>query len=291
MSEQRCPHGFLRSVIPCAACGIPKKEPKPARPRNSGLEHPGFVDMAGKTIAGCLIESRLANVDGNACWRCVCACGEKFVAQGIRIRDTEKRGATLRCDACKEQGRKPTASVAPEQRFGAQDLERGIVERWWRIEMDTDGRMVKAEPVEAVGQNGLGVLYVLAFDIQAAKKAAFNTYCALRNKIRRARYHSEGKCGCGRARDIEGNRKCSECIRQRHRSKDRANAKKRGEPVEVLDKTETYRKRRETERQELRLEVLREVREQATSLPPRAFYRWLDEQLQPASAPNQVRSA
>lgn len=307
MAEQRCPHGFLRSAVACASCGplerTAAKAAAPGRKADGGQYN--FVDLTGTTIAGVAVLTRAPNVNGNARWHCVCECGAKFVEEGIVLRSQQKAGRIATCRACKGKHRKPRAvgglqlavpdvppqpaaeapakasterRAAVEQWFGGQDQERGIVERWWRVEIDAEGRMVKAEPVEAIGANGLGVIYVLAFDIKGARKSAFNEYCALRNKIRRARYHADGKCGCGRERDLEG-RKCSECIRQRQEHKKRSAARARGEEVAPIDKAETYRKRLIRERGEYRAEVLSEVRTQALRLSPREFYGWLDAEI------------
>jgi hypothetical protein len=168
----------------------------------------------------------------------------------------------------------PGQAVAVDQRFGGADDERGITERWWRLTVDELGHVTSCEPVEAIGANGLGVIYVLAFDRKGAQKAAFNEYCNIRNKLRRARYDQEGKCDCGRMRDIEGKRKCTVCIAMRRRSKERAQAKARGEDVEQLDRVETYRKRRETEGAVLRRVVLEEVWQRWLKAPE-SFTAWL----------------
>jgi hypothetical protein len=182
------------------------------------------------------------------------------------------------------------ADLDPDLSFGAQDPQRGVVKRWWRIEIDGNGKAGIPVPVEALGENGLSRVYVLAYDIKQASKAGFNAYCALRNQIRRARYDAEGKCGCGRVRDIEGKKKCKECIKQRQRSKSREKQKKRGEPLEVLDKTETYRKRREDEARQSRLAVLTEVRAAWQNMNTvRAFSAWLAEQILAAGEQQQLK--
>jgi hypothetical protein len=97
----RCQHGFLAPL--CAVCHLVKAPPKPAKRRGdpSRFHHPGFVDEAGRALAGCTVLRRAANVNGNARWLVRAACGHEVVVEGIALRDAEKHGRVVRCKACK----------------------------------------------------------------------------------------------------------------------------------------------------------------------------------------------
>jgi hypothetical protein len=86
--------------------------------RHTGISHAGqynFVDMAGQTIAGVEVIDRVANLTGNANWKCKHPCGHVAQHEGIRLRAQEKRGLVMRCWECEPKGggRRPARYVPP----------------------------------------------------------------------------------------------------------------------------------------------------------------------------------
>lgn len=63
--------------------------------------HPGFIDMMGETIAGCVVLRRTANSAGNSCWVVRAVCGHELVVQGIALRQAEREGRSIRCRGCR----------------------------------------------------------------------------------------------------------------------------------------------------------------------------------------------
>lgn len=114
---KRCPHQILPPL--CPSCHRPPAAPPKktrarfAKGRPTGdaarFAHPGFQDMTGVRVGRVLVESRAANVNGNARWHCLCdsergGCGGHFVIEGIQLRAAAKReGAEdYSCPACRK---------------------------------------------------------------------------------------------------------------------------------------------------------------------------------------------
>lgn len=62
-----------------------------------GRHNYNFVDLTGKTLAGCRVIRRAANVNGNARWLVEAACGCEVVLDGIRLRSQAKSGNPWHC--------------------------------------------------------------------------------------------------------------------------------------------------------------------------------------------------
>ncbi len=156
----------------------------------------------------------------------------------------------------------------------------------FRVEVDQDGKVISIREVERAGTDRGGVFYIRARSEKAAGKAAFNAYYKLRVRARRAKLRAEGKCDCGRPRDLPvapGSKTlralCRACTESNRESHDRKRRRDAGEAVPMPDKGETLRRRREAERAEDRLEILRQVNRRF--LADRAgFARWLQGEIE-----------
>jgi hypothetical protein len=259
-----------------------------------------LVDMSGTTVAGCMVEAREPNGDGNARWRCICACGERFVDFGVVLREKEKRGYTASCDDCKAKRKlerigKPNPNlkaypIAPEHAEPAPVL-RVVPEpvqvyvsrvlRWWRLELDAKGSVLSCTAVEHRGEAGeRQFLYVEAYDQKEAGRLAWNAYCRLAQARHRAKMTSEGCCPwCGRKQDRKPGRRCNTCLAGDRARAATNKALKAGQNVPAPDAQVTRATRLQSERAEYRLQILGEVRKVALERTPRDFLRWLDEEL------------
>lgn len=160
------------------------------------------------------------------------------------------------------------------------------IQAWYRVELDSEGAVISSKLVESAGADRGGVFYIRAKSPEAAGKAAFNAYYKLRLRARRAKLRAEGKCDCGRARDVpvkpgskELRAMCAGCLKNNMESHERKRRRDAGEDVPSPDKSETLRLRREAERSELRLDTLRQVNRQFLALPKVDFMRWLQKEL------------
>lgn len=69
-----------------------------------GAANYNFVDLAGKTLAGCVVLQRAPNgASGNAAWWARASCGHRVVLSGIALRAAHKRNPKrhYRCQACR----------------------------------------------------------------------------------------------------------------------------------------------------------------------------------------------
>jgi len=139
---------------------------------------------------------------------------------------------------------------------------------WWRIEVDATGVVISYEKVEQ------------AKDKEAAGVVAFNEYCRHRLRVRRAMLEAEGKCRCGAEREQDRFKRCNRCRERAQLHRARHLAKKRGENIAPLDRRSTLRERSESERADLRIEVLVEVeRAWLDSKSSGDFTIWLSRQI------------
>jgi hypothetical protein len=133
--------------------------------------------------------------------------------------------------------------------------------RWFRVETDSKGRVLSVSLVECAGTDEKRVFYVPAGDEDAARelgRKAFNAYAAARNRENRARLRAEGRCDCGRERDLPG-KNCSVCLQKSREYDARALARKHGENVPPADWKGSRDARRAADAEALRLSVLEEV--------------------------------
>jgi len=120
----RCRHGFLLGLGYCHSCepSGPTRPKVCAPPANVSrgdarrFAHPGFQDLTGRSLAGCLVLDRAPNVSGNARWRVRAACGHVLVVEGIALRAAEKAGRMVRCPPCR--ARRPGTVTRRTRRTG-----------------------------------------------------------------------------------------------------------------------------------------------------------------------------
>lgn len=290
--EQRCAHGFIRSIAPCWSCDGAAVRPG-AKETLQRLEPYNFDDLKGQTIAGARVTERVTTVLGKAQWHCVCECGESFIEQGVILRRKEKQGTVACCASCKPKHRKggsgkshrAVRSISELPRAPSPvrlvDPARSPMPRWWRIELDEKGNMQSCVAVEHRGEaNEKQFLYVLAHNQKEAGRLAWNAYCRLAQIRHRAKITREGKCPwCGRAQDREAGKRCGLCLANDRARAAAAKARKAGEDVAMPDTHQTRAARLAAERAEHRIDVLREVRREVMDRSPREFYGWLDDQI------------
>lgn len=136
--------------------------------------------------------------------------------------------------------------------------------RHWRVLFGRDGAIKSVTEIQ--GQRGRDWIVVEAETEALARKKAFNAYCALKKRERIKKLAAEGRCKCGRKRDVEGQLGCSVCIERMHGY--RAARKKREADgtaeTHVRDETariEVFQARHRERTNEVRLQVLLEVRQ------------------------------
>ena len=152
--------------------------------------------------------------------------------------------------------------------------------RWFRVVVDGKGKAVDCRPVGDQGTAELGIFFVLAADAKEAARLAGNAHARDLLAARRARYESEGRCKCGRARDRAGLTTCSACLERHRIHAQRKRARERGEVVPPLDRRTVLLERKEQERGNVRFETLVEVQRAWLKLGAKGFERWLGGQLE-----------
>lgn len=164
--------------------------------------------------------------------------------------------------------------------------------RWFRLEIDTAGKVVSCVPVERAEQNGRSWVYVQAADAKAAQRAGMNAYMRDVMRVRRAELDRQGKCRwCGRKNDRAQGKRCSICSAKDIAYSQRQRDKAAGKPVPALDRKVAIAERKNEERSQvvaaaapsLRLAVLIEVQCAWEDAPNNgAFTKWLAEQIDAA---------
>ena len=166
----------------------------------------------------------------------------------------------------------------------------GTIARYWHITFDRDGRVCKVTEVKNPGHERWVVIE--AVDEEQARKKGYLFYCAKKKRERVRQLHAEGRCACGRKRDREvekGKHRgelaklCAVCFerskgwRESHQARVEAGTVGRGmaERDEAARIEKNLGRQRER-RDELRLEVLVEVRQQWMDHRNVALFgRWL----------------
>lgn len=164
-----------------------------------------------------------------------------------------------------------------------------VAVRYWRVTFNADGSVRAVKPLKGPGHERWVV--VEAADEPAARRKAYNLYCARKKQERKTRCHEAGQCVCGRRQDRlvdRGRRKgewaltCSVCAERRHAYHENAKGNpgrtfaqamaERDEPARIAANLAHQRDRRG----ELRLETLIEVRDRWVQSPTRGqFQLWL----------------
>jgi hypothetical protein len=159
---------------------------------------------------------------------------------------------------------------------------RRVAEHWWRVELDSAGKVVSATVCPGAGITEGRVVYVCAITQTQAGRIARNTYAREVKRAQRAKYKATGKCRCGRDRESIAFKQCMVCRArdlQQHRKGPSCGS--RDEKARVVSMQATQRDRR----QELRLETLLLVREAWSREPNQAaFSAWLAREVMAAIA-------
>lgn len=152
---------------------------------------------------------------------------------------------------------------------------------WYRVVVDEHGKAVDCRSVGVEGTAQLGVYFELAESAERAKKQASRSHCAQLLAARRARYHAEGRCKCGRKRDRLPLLACSGCAARHAVHEERKAARDRGEEVPKLDRRVVLQERKQSEADAIRLQVLEEARDAWRRHSTVGSYtRWLEGEIQ-----------
>ena len=166
---------------------------------------------------------------------------------------------------------------------------------WYRVRVSQHG-VKDVEEVSRREEDGSRVYYVQASsktEVAQRGKDAYNAYCREKVRARREQLANANRCTCGRERNIAGRKKCSVCIerarnfRKRHPGKRARTGQPRDEGARVAANLVRQRDRQN----EIRLETLLEARARFSALSEREFARWLDQQIDKASAPKTTEAA
>lgn len=161
--------------------------------------------------------------------------------------------------------------------------------KWWKVTFlkGKEGRINSIEPCaapDAAWAVGGGSMYVQAVNEDAARKVAYNFYCARKKKEAIKKKHDRGQCCCGRNRDRPHPAKpdeflltCTTCADRRHAQYERGPT---FAPRDEAKRIQALQGRVRDRKNEIRLEVLCEVRKQWEMAPNvGAFTKWLKSQI------------
>lgn len=155
-----------------------------------------------------------------------------------------------------------------------------FTERWYRIEVGQDGKVVSCELAEKPEEDNGLIFYVRAKDQRHAGRLAFNAYMLAITRARHAQYDREGKCRCGRKRDVAGRRWCSVCLEANKVYKDRSRKLAAGKTApEKAERRDVIALRKEQDAQAIRVEAFRTVLRWALTLKPGELIRKLQEEI------------
>jgi hypothetical protein len=165
---------------------------------------------------------------------------------------------------------------------------------WFRIELDTSGKLIKSERVADAGERDgkPSVYYFRAPGAESAEAMAFREYHRLRQQARREAYKRLGKCKCGRSRDRESAadsqfKLCPVCRSNHTKDWSRGRLRAKGVVVPTPSKAIAFVDRRNEEKRIL----LEEVKDQFLRLSMGQFGKWLNDRIAEVSpkAPPQLR--
>jgi hypothetical protein len=146
---------------------------------------------------------------------------------------------------------------------------------WFRVELGPRGKVRSWRRVEAQGQDGVAVVYVLAESEAEVGRLAYNAYQRALLKARRAKLEAEGRCRCGRPKDLDGKR-CSRCVELGRIYNRRRDAKRRGETVPPMHRKDRDEERKAEFRRDFELSILIECENALEACRTKAdFGRWL----------------
>lgn len=157
--------------------------------------------------------------------------------------------------------------------------------RWFRVELTASGDLISCRQVDVARTDTARVFYVAAESSEKAQRAVFDAYHRKIQQERRARLTSEGKCPwCGCKADRGRGLRCKVCNKHNEESA-RANARKRGEQLELVPRVAS----RAGGRYLVLVEVQQAWREAENNA---SFTRWLEREIAAAKArlPEQKRT-
>lgn len=172
--------------------------------------------------------------------------------------------------------------------------------KWFKVELHSDGSVKAATETNEAFQVSKRVFVLQAESaVDAAKRAReiYNRVCADRVKADRARRKAEGKCACGRPRNrphpLGGTyQNCAVCAARIEACRENARQRPVTQPRNEHAKAAACTARVRDRKQEMRLEVLTEVKQAwEDSRNNQAFTRWLSAELAKALAPAQPAAA
>lgn len=151
---------------------------------------------------------------------------------------------------------------------------------WWKLVVDSDGKVVSCELALAKGEDHNSTFFVLARDTRHAGRLAFNKYMLAITKARHTQYASEGKCRCGRERDTRL-RRCSICreANKLYTKRSRARASGATELPPKAERRDVIAERKAFDQAALRLSILEEVNDVWTKRGTVGLRDWLRKQL------------
>lgn len=153
------------------------------------------------------------------------------------------------------------------------------------MEFSADGEVDRGATrvLARVEEDGARVVIVQAHSKQEAEAIAYRQRQRMAQRHRRTRLRAEGKCDCGRARDLPG-KTCSHCLKTQKDHTARYLARKRGEVVPPVSKAPAFAARRAEQAEAVRLEVLEEIDRQWTRLGTAGFRLWLRREIRSLKA-------
>lgn len=162
--------------------------------------------------------------------------------------------------------------------------------RYWRVVFSPEGRVLDVVEI-TFGDGQKDWLIVEAPDQAAAKRKAFNLYCARKKRLAKARKHAEGHCACGRKQDRlhpsgEPMLTCSTCAERQKCWQDAHKKRVAAGTADTHVRDEAARvakcqARQRDRRAELRLETLLDVRKQwIEARNVGLFGKWLEREIE-----------
>ncbi len=163
---------------------------------------------------------------------------------------------------------------------------------WWKVTFlqGREGKINSIERCDAPEACRVGnTILVQAADEDGARKIAYNFYCSRKKKEAIQKKRARGQCACGRTRDRknpdtgEDFLTCSVCSARRQQQYVRGPAT---EPRDEAKRIQAMQGRVRDRKNELRLEVLVEVRKAFMELKTVGqFGQWLKQQIDAALQP------
>ena len=160
--------------------------------------------------------------------------------------------------------------------------------RWWRLETDSEGKVLSCRLVEGAKSDGEHVFYVKAHDAKEAARRLSNEISRRLLAERRAKYRAEGRCKCGGWRDRPGFKQCQRCYDLDREHERRYQERRKGKEPPPRDRRLVLQERKQLEQSaavraaepNIRLAVLQEVSQAWQDATTNgAFTRWLNQQI------------